>query len=476
MSNALWVLLYFAITAGIGIYMLKKSSGVSEFFVAKKGLSWVLIIPLLFAEMIAGAGTVGNAGDAFKYGISAVWMNWGMSIGVIFVLLTVTVFYRVMSNKKGVISVPEAFKHRFDQKTRLVMMAILVLVYIMLFAMQPIAAASILSPMLGMSKMTLVWIMGILFVLLTVTGGMKGLAWMNVLHSAVMYIGLGVVAYVSVKAAGGLGHMQAVLPAGYFAFDKPSISTVIGTALGTCLSYACASTVVATIFGGETFKDIKKGFYGAAIAVAIFAVFPALIGMAAKVVMPKAASASVLYTMANASGNLYGVLAAMGVLAAILSTAPALLLITATMVSRDFYRIIKPEATEKQEMSFARIAMVVLGLAATFMGMNATSILAGLVGAFNIRAIAGLTLAVAIFWPRVDSRAAFWAMLVGGILAGVWHFSGNPYGISSLWPSLAAGVPILVVLTLLAKKPESDGHVAYKEALAEYHADGAELS
>lgn len=476
MSNALWVLLYFVVTAAIGIYMLKKSSGVSEFFVAKKGLNWLLIIPLLFAEMIAGAGTVGNAGDAFKYGISAVWMNWGMSIGVIFVLVTVTVFYRVMSNKKGVVSVPEAFKHRFDQKTRLVMMAILVLVYIMLFAMQPIAAASILSPMLGMNKMTLVWIMGILFVILTVTGGMKGLAWMNVLHSAVMYVGLGIVAYVSVKAAGGMGHMQAALPAGFFSFTKPSISTVIGTALGTCLSYACASTVVATIFGGETFKDIKKGFWGAAIAVAIFALFPALIGMAAKVVMPKAAAASVLYTMANYSGNVFGVLAAMGVLAAILSTAPALLLITATMVSRDFYRIIKPEATEKQEMSFARIAMVVLGLLATFMGMNAQSILAGLVGAFNIRAIAGLVLAVAIFWPRVDSRAAFWSMLVGGILAGVWHFTGNPYGISSLWPSLIAGVPILVVLTLLAKKPQADGDVIYQEALAEYKAEGEAAS
>lgn len=472
MSNFFWVALYFVITAGIGIWMLKKQSSVSEFFVAKKGLSWLLIIPLLFAEMIAGAGTVGNAGDAFKYGISSVWMNWGMSLGVIFVLVTVTVFYRVMGGRKGVMSVPEAFKHRFDQKTRMVMLAILVLVYIMLFAMQPIAAASILAPMLHMDKMLLVWIMGGLFILLTVTGGMRGLAWMNVLHSAVMYVGLGVVAYVSIKAAGGLDVMQAALPASYFEFDRPKLSTVIGTALGTCLSYACASTVVATIFGGETFKDVKKGFWGAAILVAIFALFPALIGIAAKVVMPNAAANGVLYTMANHSGNVFGVMAAMGVLAAILSTAPALLLLVATMVSRDFYRSIRPSADEKQEMNFARISMVVLGLIATYMGMNAQSILAGLVGAFNIRAIAGLVLVVAVFWPRVDSRAAFWSMLVGGLLAGYWHFAGNPYGISSLWPSLIVGVPILLVLTLMAKQPESEGYLNYKQALAEAETEG----
>jgi SSS family solute:Na+ symporter len=464
--------LYFAITAAIGMWMMRKKGTVADFFVAKKGLSWVLIIPLLFAEMIAGAGTVGNAGDAFRYGISSVWMNWGMSLGVIFVLVTVAVFYRVMGNKKNVISVPEAFKNRFDQKTRMVMMAILVLVYIMLFAMQPIAAASILAPMLGMSKMTLVWIMGFLFVALTVTGGMKGLAWMNVLHSTVMYIALGLVAFVSIKAAGGIGHMQAVLPAGYFEFTKPSLGIVIGTALGTCLSFACAATVVSTIFGGLTMNDVKKGFWGASILVFIFALFPALIGISAKVVMPNAAPASVLYTMAKYSGDIWGVLAAMGVLAAILSTAPALLLITATMLSRDFFKTFKPEATEKQEMIFGKASMVVLGIIATYMGMNATSILAGLVGAFNIRAIAGLVLVVALFWPRVDSRAAFWSMLLGGLTAGYWHFAGNPYAISSLWPSLIVGIPILLVLTLMAKKPESDGYLVYKQALDESNAEG----
>jgi Na+/proline symporter len=194
--------------------------------------------------------------------------------------------------------------------------------------------------------------------------------------------------------------------------------------------------------------------------------------MAAKVVMPGAAANSVLYTMANAQGNLFGVMAAMGVLAAILSTAPALLLISATMCSRDFYRSLKPDATETQEMVFGKASMVVLGILATYMGMNATSILAGLVGAFNIRAIAGLVLAVSLVWPRVDSRAAFWSMLIGGLTAGYWHFSGNPYGISSLWPSLIVGIPILVVLTLMAKKPESDGYLVYKQALDESNAEG----
>ena len=141
------------------------------------------------------------------------------------------------------------------------------------------------------------------------------------------------------------------------------------------------------------------------------------------------------------------------------------------MLREDVYKLFKPSADENERLMFSRIAMAVVGLAATYFGMHAGSILGQMAGAFQIRAIAGLVLLVAIFWPRVDSRAAFWSILVGGLVAAVWHFSGNPY-VTSLWPSLAVGVPILVVLTLMAPKPKSDGYQIYEEALAEAEAVG----
>ncbi|MDA8227868.1 MAG: sodium:solute symporter family protein, partial [Desulfitobacterium hafniense] len=57
-------------------------------------------------------------------------------------------------------------------------------------------------------------------------------------------------------------------------------------------------------------------------------------------------------------------------------------------------------------------------------------------------------------------------MLFGGTVAAVWHFAGNPY-CTSLYPSLAVGIPILVILTLMAKKPVADGHEKYVLALKE---------
>ncbi|MBC2722269.1 sodium:solute symporter [Desulfosporosinus sp.] len=463
---ALFVLLYFALTAGIGIYMVRQKSNVAEFFVAKKGLTVGLIIPLLFAELIAGAGTVGNAATAYKIGISSVWVNWGMSIGCLAVFYLAGKMYLSFSKKYGAMSVPQIYMHRFDAKTRSVMMFILVAVYLIIFAQQPVAAAGILGPLLGVNKMMIGWIVGAIFIFLAITGGMKGLAWMNVLHSFVMYLGLGIVCVVAVTAAGGIDNMQAVLPAKMFAFNQPDMLTVIGWVLGTSLSFFAASTVVVVLFGAKNQNAARNGILWASGLVLIFALFPALIGLAGKVLLPTASPNSILYVVANQLGPVYAAMASMGILAAILSTAPALLLISTTMITQDLVRVIKPGISEKEEMKWARIFTISLGLIATYFGMQSTSILAQMAGAFQIRAVAGVVLLVAIFWPRVDSRAAFWSMLLGGTVAAVWHFAGNPY-CTSLYPSLAVGVPILIILTLMAKKPIADGHDKYLLALKE---------
>lgn len=465
------VVAYFAITTGIGLYMMRQKSTLAGYFVAKKDLGAMLIIPLLFAEIIAGAGTVGNAAQAFQFGISAVWVNWGMSIGCLVVLFTAAKFYRVIGNKFNSVSVPQVYAARFDAKTRMVMMSVLVLVYAILFAMQPVAAGNILSPLLGVDKTMITWVLGILFIVLCITGGMKGMAWMNALHTIVMYVGLGTVAIFAVKWAGGIGQLQVALPTTYFRMDQPDLLTMAGWVVGTALSFFAASVLIAAIFGARDEHSYKQGFILASVLTFIFACFPAIIGVVGKAMLPTASSGSILYTVANQLGPTFAVLASMGILAAIMSTGPALLLLTSTMLSEDVYKLFKPSADESERLMFSRISMTVVGLAATYFGLQATSILGQMAGAFQIRAIAGLVLLVAIFWPRVDSRAAFWSILVGGVVAAVWHFAGNPY-VTSLWPSLAVGVPILVILTLMAPKPKADGFVVYEEALAEAEAAG----
>ena len=92
------------------------------------------------------------------------------------------------------------------------------------------------------------------------------------------------------------------------------------------------------------------------------------------------------------------------------------------------------------------------------------TILNQMLGAFQIRSVVGVVLLAALAWPRVNSRAAFWSMMGGGIVAAGWFFAGNPFGIAPLWPATAVCLIILIPITLSSKEKISDGYRRYMEA------------
>ena len=457
---------YLALTTVISLFFAKKNSNSQQYFVAERSLGTAIIVTLLFSEIIAGAGTIGNAASAFQSGLSAVWANWGMAIGCFIFVPLVARFYRSMAASKGVMSVPQAYEYMFDKRTKTLMIVIVSVVYIILYSTQAVAAASIMAPLLGLDAMIVTWIITGLFILTTVTGGMKGIAWMNAVHAAVMYIGMVVVATRSVSTAGGIQTLTQQLPSTYFSFTQPDLSTTIANALGTGLSFLAASNVTNCVFSAKSSQAANRGIIIGGLVVIPFALCPALIGISAKVAMPGIVPNNALYSMANSMGSVYGGLVSMAIIAAIWSTAPALLLIISTTITRDLYKsFLRPESTDKQQVRFSKVLVVFVGIIGTLLGMNAGSILGQMLGAFQIRSIAGIVLTCAIFWPRVNSNAAFWSMLCGGVVAAVWQFGGKPFGIAPLWPAAAVCLIVLIPMTLHSKEEKSPGHLIYKAAM-----------
>ena len=204
----------------------------------------------------------------------------------------------------------------------------------------------------------------------------------------------------------------------------------------------------------------------AALIVAPFALCPSLVGICAKVVLPDIDPGTALFSMAHQLGGTYSGVTSMAIIAAIWSTAPVLLMIASTTLTRDFYKKMKPEATDAQELRASRLCVILVGVVGTILGLSADSFLDQMYGAFQIRSIVAITLLVALFWPRVSTTAAFWSMLVGGATAAVWFFAKNPMGISCFWPGAAICLIILVILTLMSKQQVSAGYRLYREAVS----------
>jgi SSS family solute:Na+ symporter len=467
MTLSLVVLIaYMVITTLIGMVYANRNKTSKEYFVAERSLSIPFIVALLFSEIIAGAGTIGNAAEAFKGGYSSVWANWGMFLGcLLFVFLTAK-FFRAMGSVKGVMSVPEAYGCIFDQRSRIVILINVVVVYFILYSTQPVAAAAIISPMLNLDQTFLTWLISALFILITLTGGMKGISKMNMVHAFVMYFGMAMVSVMALRHVGGMDFLQKTLPQSYFTFTQPNVLSVFAQAVGTAVGFLASANVAGATFSANSLTTARSGILVAAVLIFPFALMPATVGMCAKAVMPDINPNAALFLMSIELGSIFGGLAATAIIAAIWSTGPALLLIICTTLTKDlFSAFIRPDATDREQIIFSKVMAIVIGIIATYFGMNAKSILGQMLGAFQIRSVVGIVLVLALYCTWINKDGAFYSMLVGGIVACIWHFAHNPFDVEPLWPAVTVTIVILVIFGLLNKEKESAGYRMYREAI-----------
>lgn len=467
MFEFILVIGYILITTFLGWYLTSRAKArndINSFFVGKKELSWILVMFVMFGECIAGASSIGAAQTSYGIGLSSVWTNWGQCLGIIVFVLTVSKLYRT-AGYYGNYSVPEAYQFRFgSQRCRVVVMVIVVIVYTILYALQPKAAGAILSPMLNVDIKICAWVMAIVFVFQALSG-LKGIAWMNVVHSSVLFIGCLVVMILSWVKTGGPNTVYEALGASYLSVAQPSLGTVIGNALGGLFAFILSTSLVANVYGARSKHDANKGVIAGAIVVFIFAFFPAFIGVFGRIMYPEVSDTSkIFYIVADSFGPAIGAMASMCIIAAVFSTAPAFLLTIGTSLARDLYAgIINKNASPEQQLKFSKWAIVVLGLGSTYLGLNAASILSQVNSAFQIRAVAGLVLVLGALWKKVDEKSAFWSMLIGGIVAAGWYIAGSPFGIVPFWPGCGVALVLIVVMTLTNGQEVSPDFAHYKE-------------
>ena len=138
-------------------------------------------------------------------------------------------------------------------------MVIVVVVYSILYALQPKAAGAILSPMLNIDLKICAWVMAIVFIIQALSG-LKGIAWMNVVHSSVLFIGCLVVMILSWIKTGGPNTVLESLGASYLSVTQPSVGEVIGNALGGLFAFILSTSLVANVYGARSKKDATRVF------------------------------------------------------------------------------------------------------------------------------------------------------------------------------------------------------------------------
>ena len=178
---------YFVILIFIGYwYGRKKNSNSSDYFLAGRTLPWYVVGSSYIAANISTEHFIGLIGAAVIYGISVATGEWSTVIAFTF-LIWLFIPYLLTSK---VYTTPEYLEKRFNKKTRLIFAMVSILANIFAFMGPVIYGGSlILIEFFNLSPITACIIIGITTGGWAVWGGLKSVAFMDVLTILIMVFG-----------------------------------------------------------------------------------------------------------------------------------------------------------------------------------------------------------------------------------------------------------------------------------------------
>jgi SSS family solute:Na+ symporter len=220
----------------------------------------------------------------------------------------------------------------------------------------------------------------------------------------------------AIGEAGGLGAMQDTLPASYFEPAAIGWNTIFTYFLLFFFGLMIGQDIWQRIFTGRDEKVVRRGTIVAGAYCMFYGVAGALIGAAAKVVVPRLQSPDEAFAaIAEAvlpTGIIGLVLAA--ALAAIMSTASAALLASSTIMANDLLTLVRKVANP---MLATRITTFLVGIAVVGVSVVLNDVVGALTVAYDLLTGAlFVPIVLGLLWARGTARAAVASMAVSSVV------------------------------------------------------------
>ena len=166
------------------------------------------------------------------------------------------------------------------------------------------------------------------------------------------------------------------------------------------------------------------------------------------------------------------------ILAAVMSTLSAQLLISSSSITEDFYKgFIRPKASEKELVWLGRAMVLVIAGIAIWIAQDENSKVLKLVefAWAGFGSAFGPVVLFSLFWKRMTSSAAMTGMVVGAVVVFAWKSvipeTSEWFNVYEMIPGFILASLAIIVVSLLSAEPENEvketfekAEKAYKEA------------
>jgi len=446
-TTTYWVILvlYFAVTIGLGIYFSRKIKDTSGYYTTGRSMNAAVTGFSYAATQMSAGSVIGSPATIYKMGYGYLPVGISSTSNPWWTFLTIGERIRRVAERINATTFGDIYQARYGKSARTIYGLMILLFLVPMMVGQLKACGDILSVMVGLDYTLGMILAASVIIIYTWSGGMFAVAWTDLVQGLIMMAGMIALASAALGQTGGLTAMHFSLKA-----IDPRLVTLTGmtTALWaisnifvwSVLQIGGAAHSVVRFLIPKDAQTLKRALGYAVVFMTTIFVCAAIIGLSGRVLLPdlKVADRVVPTLAVSLLHPVLGGLLMCAALGAIMSSVDSVLLLCSSAATKDLYvGLINPKATDKQQLYLGRTITVVLGIVPILLALKPLDAVQWLVAlSFQILASA-LTVPVfcAVWWPKATRSAGIASMLSGVATAVIWYIIGwNQFGNLSNWP------------------------------------------
>ncbi|MEN2466983.1 sodium/solute symporter [Ornithinibacillus sp. JPR2-1] len=462
-TEAIILFIYLIVITVIGIYFYRRARrSESDYFTAGQSINTFVGAFAIFAAVASSSSLMGAVGSGVALGVPYFFTY---AFGVIAIMPFAMFLISGQIRRSGAKTMPDFFNQRYGKSVQIVSAVIVVIGMTFYMVPQLTASGLIGSYVLGIDYTTAVIVLGLGFTIYAALGGMWAITYTDLLQGAIMLVGI-------------------VVLAGFILVDHSGLSSLISDALAV----------------SPTFGDITQpwmSYFGLFIAFLWFGIISPSVVMRnfasrdARTARRSAMWACLLYLtlfisgfMVTSAGASLGIIESLdrsdmifvsvvehylppilggimlaGLMAAIMSSADAMLLAISAGIAHDIYKgHINKQASERFVTGLGLVVMIIASVVGVIIAIDPPGLIAimvGWVGGFLLSSF-GFPLVLGLWWKRANTTGALVGM-VGGALTFLILIIGQ-WLPTNAEPIIGAPVSLFltVIVSLMTKPPAKD--------------------
>lgn len=482
--NAILILLFFLVTAAIGIYSKKKTQSREDFVLGGRRVgAWfsAFAYGTTYFSATIFVGYAGQFGHAF--GISAFWIGIGNAlIGSLLAWVLLGRRTRVMTKHLDASTMPEFFAVRYDSKALKIASSAIIIIFLIPYSASVYKGLSeLFAAAFGLDFVWCAVGMALLTGIFVVAGGYMGTAVNNFIQAIIMLVGIVLILFSVLAVNGGfMGSIAALsqvanetapnFEGSFTSMFGPDPLNLLSVVLLTSLGTLGLPQMIHKFYAIKDEAAIKKGtVISTAFAIIVAGgsyfmggfgrLFSAPLTASGKVAFDKIVPNMLVEALGNGS-ILIGIVLIV-VLSASMSTLASLAITAGSTAVSDLFKTFRPIQKEKNEVLFIRILCAAFIALSLVLALAPNSMITNLMG-ISWGALAGSFLGpflFGLFWRRTTKVAVWTSMITGVLLVSANLFfpftTSSVAGASAMILSLVL-VPLVSLITPAPKKETVD--------------------